>query len=219
MEQFNDRPRSASFGCRCGEIAGRIANPSPRTTNRIVCYCADCQTFAHALGRPDVLDSRGGTDIIQAAPAALTLQRGRDRVTCLRLSVKGLYRFHSSCCGTPLGNVVGPSIPFIGIARQAFEIDGQDVEALFGPIVGEVQGQSAIGGAPPGTTGVPFRLMMRALLHVLRWKLTAKSWPHPYFDRRSGTTPFPVVVLGRERLGELRSLCGPNPTRPPLGRG
>src|SRR5262249_7317195 len=29
--------------CRCGEVRGSITNPSPRTANRVVCYCDDCQ--------------------------------------------------------------------------------------------------------------------------------------------------------------------------------
>ena len=36
----------------------------------MVCYCDDCQAFLHYLGRADLLDALGGTDIVQMAPAA-----------------------------------------------------------------------------------------------------------------------------------------------------
>jgi hypothetical protein len=39
---------SAELRCRCGEVRGSVTNPSPRTVNRVVCYCDDYQ---HADGR------------------------------------------------------------------------------------------------------------------------------------------------------------------------
>ena len=71
--------------CRCGEVRGTVANPSPQAVNRITCYCDDCQAFAHQLGRADLLNARGGSDIVQVAPAALTFTRGLDRIVGLRL--------------------------------------------------------------------------------------------------------------------------------------
>ena len=63
--------------CRCGEVVGVVTNASPQTVNRVVCYCDDCQAFAHQLGRADLLDAKGGTDIVQVAPASLTFPKGR----------------------------------------------------------------------------------------------------------------------------------------------
>jgi Family of unknown function (DUF6151) len=61
--------------CRCGEVVGVVANVAPRKVNRVVCHCDDCQAFAHRLGRADLLDEHGGSDIIQIAPASLALVR------------------------------------------------------------------------------------------------------------------------------------------------
>ena len=61
----------AEFRCRCGEVRGFVADASPRTVNRVVCYCDDCQAFAHRLGRADLLDAHGGSDVVQVAPASL----------------------------------------------------------------------------------------------------------------------------------------------------
>jgi hypothetical protein len=36
--------------CRCGTIQGHVDDP--RSANRALCYCRDCQAFAHFLGSP-----------------------------------------------------------------------------------------------------------------------------------------------------------------------
>jgi hypothetical protein len=106
--------------CRCGEARGLVTDLSPRTVNRIVCYCEDCQAFAHQLGRADLLNAKGGSDIIQVAPATVSFTQGAHRIVGLRLTPKGLYRWHASCCNTPIGSTMGPALPFVGIVAQAF---------------------------------------------------------------------------------------------------
>ena len=101
--------------CRCGRVQGMATDVSPKTGNHIVCYCDDCQAYAHHLGRTDLLDPQGGSDIVQVAPASLSFDLGADRIVGLRLSPKGLYRWYASCCNTPLGNTLGPGLPFVGI--------------------------------------------------------------------------------------------------------
>ena len=68
--------------CRCGEVRGMATNLSPRTVNRVVCYCDDCQAFVHQLGRADLLDPQGGSDIVQMAPAALSFTIGNTSSVC-----------------------------------------------------------------------------------------------------------------------------------------
>ena len=56
--------------CRCGTIKAVIHNAE--ASNRGVCYCKDCQAFAHFLGRPtEILDERGGTEVAQILPKNL----------------------------------------------------------------------------------------------------------------------------------------------------
>src|ERR1700759_4852191 len=71
---------------------------SPGTVQRVVLYCRGLQAFAHRLGRADLLDDHGGSDIVQVAPASLTFVQGQDRIKGLRLKPKGLYRWYASCC-------------------------------------------------------------------------------------------------------------------------
>jgi hypothetical protein len=201
--------RDVEVRCRCGEVVGRVTDASPENANRVVCYCDDCQAFAHHLGRADLLDAHGGTDVVQVAPASLSFDRGNDRVVGLRLTPKGLYRWYASCCKTPLGNTLGPAVPFVGIVAQAF---GESADLTFGAPTGAILGKFAVGGAPAGSTGLNLRLLARAIRTILGWRLRGKTWPHPFFDRETRAPSRPLSTLTRAERDALRPLCGPDPT-------
>lgn len=79
-----------TFQCSCGQLQGTL---EPRDTYaRVVCYCRDCQAYAQLLGREDVLDARGGSDIVAMQPAGLRVTTGREQLTCLTLSPRGPLR-------------------------------------------------------------------------------------------------------------------------------
>jgi hypothetical protein len=190
-------------------VHGRVANASRETVTRVVCYCDDCQAFAHHLKRADILDANGGSDIVQVAPASLSFQRGADRIACVRLHPKGLYRFYATCCNTPLGNTLGTKIPFIGIVAHAFEGDADDA---FGAPIGAIFGKFAVGTAPKGSDKLNVPLLARAIRKVLGWKLRGKAHPHPYFDRGAREPNRPVTILTRDERDAVRALCGPSAT-------
>jgi hypothetical protein len=202
----------ARLSCRCGEVQGVVTNASPQKVNRVVCYCDDCQAFLHQLGRADLLDAQGGTDIVQVAPASLTFTRGRDRIAGLRLTPKGLLRWHTTCCNTPVGNTLGPAIPFVGIVAQTFDDDAQRADGVFGAPIGAILGKYAIGKAPAGSTGINLRLLLRAITKVLGWRLRGRTWPHPFFDQQTREQIYPLTVLSNEQRQALRPYCGPVPT-------
>lgn len=204
--------RAAEFRCRCGEVRGVVTDASPRAVNRVVCYCGDCQAFAHRLGRADLLDAHGGSDIVQVAPASLSFVQGQDRIVGLRLTPKGLYRWYASCCNTPVGNTLSPAVPFVGIIATAFDQGAQRAGDVFGPPTGAILGQHAVGQAPPGSTGINLSLMLRALAKILGWRLFGKAWPHPFFSRGGDAPVHPVNVLSHEEREALRAYCGPHPT-------
>jgi len=190
---------------------GAVTNASPQTVNRVVCYCDDCQAFAQQLGRADLLDAQGGSDIVQVAPASLTFVKGQDRIAGLRLTPKGLFRYHTTCCNTPVGNTLSPAIPFVGIVAQAFDRDGQHADQVFGAPAGAIFGKCAIGEPAAGSTGLNLPLMLRAIAKVLGWRLTGQSWPHPFFRSNSREPMFPLTVLSPDRREALREKCGPHP--------
>jgi hypothetical protein len=188
-------------------VQGHVTGAAPRAANRVVCYCDDCQAYLHQLGRADLLDPQGGTDIVQVAPASLAFEQGTDRIVGLRLTPKGLYRWYASCCKTPLGNTLGPAIPFVGIVAQAFTAPDES----FGRPIGAILGKFAIGAAPAGSTKPSWGLYARAIRMVLGWRLTGRTWPHPFFDRATRRPIYPLTMLATAEREALRAFCGPRP--------
>jgi hypothetical protein len=202
----------AELRCRCGEVRGFVADASPRTVNRIVCYCDDCQAFAHRIGRADLLDPHGGSDIVQVAPASVTFVQGQDRIVGLRLTPKGLFRWYTRCCHTPVGNTLSPAIPFVGIIAHGFDHGSQRSDAVFGKPLGAIFGKYAVGEAPAGSTRMNLPLMLRAIRMVLGWRLRGQAWPHPFVARDTRAPIYQVTVLSQAERAALRPLCGPHPT-------
>lgn len=202
----------ATLRCSCGTVAGLVQNVSPKTVNRVVCYCDDCQAFLRQLARADLLDPHGGSDIVQVAPASLAFVRGHEHIVGLRLSPKGLHRFYASCCRTPLGNTVSPGIPFVGVVAQAFENETHRADELFGPPVGRIFGKYAIGKAPGASNRINLGFIARVIAMVLGWRLRGRTWPHPFFDRVTRGSRYPITTISREQREALRVLCGPAPS-------
>ena len=196
--------------CRCGEVRGVVSDPSPRTVNRVICYCDDCQAFVHHLGRPDMLDEKGGSDIVQVAPARLRFTAGEDRIAGLRLSPKGLHRWHTTCCNTPIGNTLGASVPFVGLPAPIFDSSRRD--DVIGAPTGALLGKFAIGEPPAGSTSTNLPLLFRVIARIFGWKFSGKTWPHPLFSRETRAPIHPVTVLSKEQRDALRPFCGPHPT-------
>jgi hypothetical protein len=203
--------KEVELRCRCGEVVGRVENASPQAVNRVVCYCDDCQAFAHAIGRADLLNAQGGTDIVQVAPASLTFVKGQQHIAGLRLTPKGLLRFHTTCCNTPVGNTLSPAIPFVGVVAQVCDGGPPGTDSTFGAPVGAIFGKYAVGQPPAGSTSLNLSLLLRAIGKVLGWRLRGKVWPHPFFQPRTREPIYPLTVLSPEQREALRGLCGPKP--------
>src|SRR5687768_6868112 len=109
-----------SLRCTCGRLSGELRT-APSWAARVVCYCDDCQAYARFLEPASVVNEHGGTEVIQAWPACLTLTAGADALGLVRLSPKGLYRFYAGCCRAPVGNTLGPRWPFIGVMAGLIE--------------------------------------------------------------------------------------------------
>jgi len=198
--------------CRCGEVRGTLRDLSPHTVNRVTCYCDDCQAFAHELGRADLLNAKGGSDIVQVAPATLSFTQGQHRIVGLRLKPNGLYRWYANCCNTPVGNTLTPSIPFVGLLVPAF--DKPQLDDAVGAPSGAIFGKYAVGEPPMASKGINLLLLLRALGRLLGWRFKGQSWPHPFFSRETGAPLYAVTVLSAEQREALRAFCGPQPSAP-----
>lgn len=146
--------RTHPLRCQCGAVQGTIANP--RSSNHAVCYCRDCQAFAHYLGAPnEILDPRGGSDIVQTQPKNLTFVQGAEQLACIRLTPKGLLRWYSRCCRTPIGNTLAtPKLSFIGLLHSCLAENAASVESSFGAVTAWVNTDGARGDPKPPTQGL-----------------------------------------------------------------
>jgi hypothetical protein len=199
----------AELRCGCGAVRGVVADASPATTTRVVCYCDDCQAYAHYLGRSDLLDEHGGSDIVQVAPAALSFSQGDERIVCVRLTPKGLYRHYASCCNTPIGNSLRPGVPFVGILARDFESEPGGADALFGEPLGGIFGKFATGTPPEGSTKLNPRMLIKCAGAILSWRFSGRAWPHPFFDRATRSSNRPLTILSDAERAALRVHCGP----------
>jgi hypothetical protein len=101
-------------------------------------------------------------------------------------------------------------VPFVGIVARALEGEG-GLDALFGPPRGAIYGKFAVGEAPAGSTSLNLPLLGRSIRLMLRWKLSGRGWPHPFFDRATGSPLHPLEILTAAQREALRPLCGPRP--------
>jgi hypothetical protein len=152
--------------CRCGTLKGTVNDT--HDCNRIVCYCKDCQAFAHFLGRADeILDERGGSDVVQVLPRNVKFSQGIEALACIRLTQKGLVRWYASCCNTPIGNtLITPKLSFIGIVSTCLQSSHPSLDDSFGPVVGRLNTESAKGEPNPKSGGfgaMIFWFLSRAL--------------------------------------------------------
>lgn len=182
--------------CQCGEVRGCLRAASPHNGNHVVCYCADCQSFARHLGRADVLGPRGETHVFQTLSHRVELTHGAARIACLRLSPKGLMRWYATCCNTPLGNTLERNrLSFTGILVNTFASG----EAQIGAVIALNGAGDALGHGPElrnfGFARAAARIMRRAVWGTL----TGKGRVSPFFMRDGTPISAPKVLTLDER--------------------
>lgn len=189
--------------CECGKLRGTARKLSGRAGTRIICYCVDCQAFARFLGRNDVLDAHGGTDIFQMSPSQLQLDDA-STLTCMRLSEKGMFRWYCGECKTPLGNTMGGRVPFIGLIHNFIDYRGAgtNAEQVLGKPFAYVLTRSAQGTPAVRGAGIP-RVLARSVRLLAGWWLRGAAKQSPLFDP---TTHEPKVTPKVLSEAERRAL-------------
>ena len=167
-----------------------------RKSNRVVCYCKDCQAFARALGQESqVLDPLGGSDIIQVLPRNLRFTQGTDALACLRLTPKGLFRWYAGCCRTPIGNTLPTrNFSFIGLVHTCLAADHLSLDEAFGPVTAWVHTRGASGSPKPEERGLG-RTMGWFLRTTLKARLNGDYKRTPFFQQETGAPVVTPVVL------------------------
>jgi len=191
--------------------------------NRLVCYCDDCQSFAHFLGHADqILDPHGGTDIFQTSPARLQLTTGADQLACMRLKPGGMFRWYTDCCKTPIGNTLGsPGIPFVGLIHSCTDqaASGRARDELLGPVRSGVNARFAKGDRTQldAHDRAPPSMLFRFAWILLRARLRGDQRRSPFFDAETGKPIAVPRVLTEDELGSVertRDATDPPPSHP-----
>jgi hypothetical protein len=189
--------------CQCGTLRGTALGVSANSGCRVVCYCTDCQAFARFLARPDIMDPWGGTDLFQMAPARLRLTAGAAALSCVRLSEKGMHRWYCGECKTPVGNTLGPGVPFVGVARAFMdhESDGRSRDEVLGKPIGYIKAKSATGSLPVSVRDASvLPAVARTIRLLATWWLTGAGRPSPFFpDGTRAPRAVPRILSVEER--------------------
>ena len=201
-------PTQLPLKCTCGAVRGVATDLSPATGNRLVCLCDDCQDYAHHLEREEaILDADGGTDVFQMTPAQLEITHGAEHLRCLRLSPKGLLRWYTGCCNTPVGNTLAsPRVPFVGVPHLFMDhaASGLSRDQALGPVRAKIQARFSPRAVPADAhRRAPPSLIARSAWQLLRGWLAGRQRPSPFFDARTGAPTVEPTVLTpgqRERL-------------------
>ncbi len=195
-------PSTLSLRCKCGAFRGAAHGLSPLTGMRKVCYCEDCQAYAHFLKRAsDILDAGGGTDIFPLQPAQLEITLGHENLKCVRLTSKGMYRWYTDCCNTPIANSKDwPKMPFAGVVHSIMDYaaSGTKRDEALGPICARVRGRF---GKPP------LSIRLKTVRFLLKGFWAKQHQPSPFFHTDGEPRARPYILTPSEREA-LRRLCG-----------
>ena len=191
--------------CRCGNVRGVLREVSPDRGTRGICYCDDCQAFAHFLGHAeDILDDHGGSDIFQTSPARLTFTEGTKHLGSVAFTPR-LLRWYATCCRTPIGNTLPTAtIPFVGLIHSCLQ--AQDPDSVFGPLLFRVHGRYAQGDtrALNAHPRAPLSLFWRFGRMVLGTRLRGDHRRSPFFQD-NGTPVVDPEQLTPDQLREIKS--------------
>jgi len=193
--------------CQCGTVQGfvKISN----ALSRGVCYCKDCQMYAHFLGkRAEVLDEHGGTDVVPTMPRNARFTQGIGSLACMRLTEKGLMRWYAKCCNTPICNT-SPNfkVPFVGLVHNCLENGGVSLDQSFGPVRMRVNTKDALGGAKIKQQG-KFGTVVKFNRMLLRERFNGGYKLTPFYSVDSGTPIVVPHVLSKQEWQALRSRLG-----------
>ncbi|NEQ46726.1 MAG: hypothetical protein F6K00_25535 [Leptolyngbya sp. SIOISBB] len=188
--------------CKCGCLKGSVADV--KTANRVVCYCRDCQAFAHFLGNSgDILDRHGGTDIVQTLPKNISFTQGTEVLACMRLTETGLLRWYTTCCKTPIGNTL-PShkMSFVGLVHNCLESSEITLNDSFGSARIYVHTKYAKGESKPKSAGL-MATVIRNLARVLRARIDGTYKQTPFFWVDSGVPIVSPKILSHQEYQDV----------------
>jgi hypothetical protein len=191
--------------CGCGKLQGVLSKPEKAL--RGVCYCKDCQAYAHYLGKADqILDAQGGSDVLAVHPRQLALTQGQDALACMSLSDQGMLRWYASCCRTPLGNTGRDrKMAHLGLLHSCLARSPEGLDQTFGPVRMRVNTGSAtapVRATPLGTLSA----VAGFAWSLLRARVSGSYRDNPLFRDDGSPIAAPTVLREEERAALMRQL-------------
>lgn len=174
--------------CSCGSFHAELPVFPRNSPGRLVCYCDDCQQYLEKLGRAELLDDYGGTEVIPVYPGEFVIVQGREHLRCNRLRRNGLSRWSTTCCNSPIVNTKA-GFPWAGILHSAYTAADADMPRKLGAVRSRIMGRYAKGSPP-------FRISPRigigdmavVLPFVVKGLILRKHRPSPFYGE-DGRTP------------------------------
>jgi hypothetical protein len=188
--------------CQCGTLRGNVSH-----TERVcrgVCYCKDCQAYAHFLGKADeILDEMGGSDVVATLPQHVTFTQGIEALACMSLSDKGMLRWYASCCNTPIGNTARDfKVSHVGLLHNCLKDPSTSLDSAFGPVRMRV-GMKSARGAPKAMAASTTVSILRFMARLVRARLDGSYKNTPFFDPQAGTPRVSPKVLTPDERARL----------------
>ncbi len=180
--------------CNCRGFQAELTAFPRNTPGRLMCYCDDCQNYLEKLGRTDLLDGYGGTEVIPVYPSEIKFLQGQEHLRCNRFGKRGLSRWSTTCCNSPIVNTRA-RFPWAGVFHSAYTVEDKDFLEKFGRVRCRIRGKYATGNPPfKISDDVGLKAMMIVLPFVLKGKILKKDAPSPFF-KEDGKTPISEVVI------------------------
>src|SRR5262245_1992629 len=98
-------------------------------------------------------------------PGRVKLTTGTDALRCLRLSAKGVLRWYTDCCRTPIGNTAAsPRFPVIAVVHSfmVHETDGRSRDEVLGAPLCRIYERSAVAPLPSNAPRAEPRVLTQA---------------------------------------------------------
>jgi len=170
--------------CSCGTVKGKL-EVVEKSFFHVHCLCCDCQSFASHLNNKDkILDEHGGTEVVQTYPSLMHISQGQDKIACVQLRGKGLYRWHTTCCNMPLANTMNsPKVPFVGVSVKLMKFASEEQKMkILGPVLMKAFGKYAIGEMPKDAhVRFPLSFMPKIMGFMLKGMFKKMNSPSPFF--------------------------------------
>jgi len=193
--------------CHCGKVQGQLKHIEASV--RLVCYCKDCQAFAHYLGQAgSMLDAQGGSDILVSHPQQVEFASGAEAIACMSLSENGMLRWFASCCNTPIGNTSrSHKLAYVGLSSACLA-DPSSLASEVGPVRLRSCTQAAKGKvASAGLAALP--VMLGFGVSLLRARIAGSYRQNPFFKAGTAEPIATPTVLAKEERERLRAMPCP----------